>query len=189
MALIAEELVEEWLNRKFYFTIRGLKQGVHEMDLLAIRLDGDRIQRHHYEVSVSMNPVGYITSLTRADQAELGVNNSGSAAKRSELILRQSVEAWVEKKFRHPIRVAMRDKCLPGGEWEYVFVHGVANYPEELEMIRQCGVQTIAINGVIDDILAMKETLGTSSIGREIVDMIRLRERLRPTELNIGMAG
>lgn len=120
MALIAEELVEEWLNRKFYFTIRGLKQGVHEMDLLAIRLDGDRIQRHHYEVSVSMNPVGYITSLTRADQAELGVNNSGSAAKRSELILRQSVEAWVEKKFRHPIRIAMRDKCLPGWKADVV---------------------------------------------------------------------
>lgn len=184
MALIAEELVEEWLNRKFYFTIRGLKQGVHEMDLLAIRLDGDQIQRCHYEVSVSMNPVGYISSLTASAQAELGVNNSGSAAKRSDFILQQSVEAWVEKKFRHPIRSAMRDKCLPGGEWECVFVHGVANYPAELDMIRQCGVRTLSINTVIDEILAMKETLGTSSIGREIVDMIRLRERLRPIALN-----
>ena len=179
MALIAEELVEEWLNRKFFFTIRGLKQGVHEMDLLAIRLDGEEIQRCHYEVSVSINPVGYITSLTRTAQIELGVNNSGSAIKRSGPILRQSVEAWVEKKFRHPIRAAMRDKCLPGGEWECVFVHGAVNYPEELDAIRQCGVQTVSINTVIDEILAMKETLGTSSIGREIVDMIRIREKLR----------
>ena len=33
MALLAEELVEEWLNRHGYFTIRGVKLGVHEMDL------------------------------------------------------------------------------------------------------------------------------------------------------------
>ena len=33
MALLAEEIVEEWLNRQGYFTIRGVKVGVHEMDL------------------------------------------------------------------------------------------------------------------------------------------------------------
>ena len=33
MALLAEELVEEWLNRQGYFTIRGIKFGVHEIDL------------------------------------------------------------------------------------------------------------------------------------------------------------
>jgi hypothetical protein len=37
MALLAEELVEEWLNRAGYFTIRGVKLGVHEIDLLAVR--------------------------------------------------------------------------------------------------------------------------------------------------------
>jgi hypothetical protein len=37
MALLAESLVEEWLNRKGFFTIRGIKHGVAEMDLLAIR--------------------------------------------------------------------------------------------------------------------------------------------------------
>jgi hypothetical protein len=37
MALLAESLVEEWLNRKGYFTIRGLKHGLGEMDLLAVR--------------------------------------------------------------------------------------------------------------------------------------------------------
>ena len=37
MALLAEEVVEEWLNRKGYFTIRGAKVGVPEMDLLAVR--------------------------------------------------------------------------------------------------------------------------------------------------------
>jgi hypothetical protein len=33
---MTEELVEEWLNRKGYFTIRGVKLCVQEMDLLAM---------------------------------------------------------------------------------------------------------------------------------------------------------
>ncbi len=36
MALLAEEVVEEWLNRNGYFTIRGIKVGVDEIDTLAI---------------------------------------------------------------------------------------------------------------------------------------------------------
>lgn len=36
MALLAEEIVEEWLNRQGYFTIRGIKMGVQEIDLLAV---------------------------------------------------------------------------------------------------------------------------------------------------------
>jgi hypothetical protein len=38
VALLAEDLVEEWLNRQGFFTIRGVKEGVDEMDLLATRL-------------------------------------------------------------------------------------------------------------------------------------------------------
>ena len=37
MSLLAEEVVEEWLNRNGYFTIRGIKVGVDEIDILAIR--------------------------------------------------------------------------------------------------------------------------------------------------------
>lgn len=40
MALLAEELVEEWLNRNGFFTIRGIKLGVQEIDLLAIGFKG-----------------------------------------------------------------------------------------------------------------------------------------------------
>ena len=41
MALLAEEIVEEWLNRQGYFTIRGIKMGVQEIDLLAVQLPMD----------------------------------------------------------------------------------------------------------------------------------------------------
>ncbi len=36
MSLLAESRVEEWLNRQRFFTIRGLKQGMSEIDLLAV---------------------------------------------------------------------------------------------------------------------------------------------------------
>ncbi len=34
MALLAEPLVDEWLNRKGFFTLRGIKHRVREIDLL-----------------------------------------------------------------------------------------------------------------------------------------------------------
>jgi hypothetical protein len=37
MSLLAEEGVQEWLNRNGFFTIRGARAGRQEMDLLAIR--------------------------------------------------------------------------------------------------------------------------------------------------------
>jgi hypothetical protein len=43
MALLAESLVEEWLNRAGYFTIRGVKHGLGEMDLLAVRPGSDGV--------------------------------------------------------------------------------------------------------------------------------------------------
>jgi hypothetical protein len=56
MALLAEETVEEWLNRQWYFTIRGIKLGVHEIDLLGIRQTSDGADKRHVEVQVSMRP-------------------------------------------------------------------------------------------------------------------------------------
>ena len=52
MALLAESLVEEWLNREGYFTIRGVKHGVGEMDLLAVRPQGFCSRRGADPVSV-----------------------------------------------------------------------------------------------------------------------------------------
>jgi len=36
MALLDEQLVEEWLNTQQFFTMRGIKCGVDEIDLLAL---------------------------------------------------------------------------------------------------------------------------------------------------------
>ncbi len=58
MALLAEEIVEEWLNRQGYFTIRGIRLGVHEVDLVAVKFLGDsEVTCRHIEVQASMRPV------------------------------------------------------------------------------------------------------------------------------------
>ena len=60
MALLAETLVEEWLNRDGYFTICGVKHGQGEMDLLAVRPESGGVVGCHVEVTVSFRPIGYI---------------------------------------------------------------------------------------------------------------------------------
>ena len=71
MALLAEEIVEEWLNRQGFFTIRGIKVGVDEIDILALKLDTDnKPVCRHVEVQASINPVSYMTPLAKIIQKE-----------------------------------------------------------------------------------------------------------------------
>ena len=67
MSLLAESLVEEWLNRAGYFTIRGARFGVSEMDLLAVKQGADGLEARHIEVQMSTIPISYISPLTNAD--------------------------------------------------------------------------------------------------------------------------
>ncbi|SEQ13882.1 hypothetical protein [Nitrosomonas ureae] len=64
MSLLSESLVEEWLNRAGYFTIRGVRYGVSEIDLLAVRYTAQGIEARHVEVQISTNPISYISPLT-----------------------------------------------------------------------------------------------------------------------------
>jgi len=58
MALLDEQIVEEWLNSKQFFTIRGIRYGNnHETDLLACKLQGNEVECWHVEVHVSYIPV------------------------------------------------------------------------------------------------------------------------------------
>lgn len=99
MALISEQVVEEWLRRKGFFTIRGVKLGVHEIDILALRCkDGQIVEACHYEVQVSYKPVGM-------------------------LVPKGGMEELIEKKFLSERKKALRAE-LVGSEvkWTYHFV-------------------------------------------------------------------
>jgi hypothetical protein len=73
MALLAESVVDEWLNRQGFFTIRGVKQGVSEMDILAVRPESSGIIGWHVEVQVSFRPSA--TSLRLPVQNRAPPNN------------------------------------------------------------------------------------------------------------------
>src|SRR3970040_1342863 len=108
MALLAEEIVEEWLNRQGYFTIRGIKMGVHEIALLAIKWrESEKPECRHIEVQASMRPVSYISRVPKKEQK---AGRSANSAKRSDEELIQGVAEWVEKKFHRSDKKALMAK-------------------------------------------------------------------------------
>ncbi|HEY1170333.1 MAG TPA: hypothetical protein VGH19_03090 [Verrucomicrobiae bacterium] len=138
MALLAEEIVEEWLNRAGWFTIRGIKLGVEEIDILALKPSPDKgILCRHVEVQASFNPVSYLTKIPKAKR-KLG-ESASNARRRTESELQESVASWIHQKFDHPRKVAQR-KALHNGEWSRELVVHNLRHPEEKEVIRSAGV-------------------------------------------------
>ena len=66
MMLLAESLADEWLNRQVFFTMRGVKEGVGEIDILAVRPNQEgHFTGWHVEVQIGFRPVGYISKGTK----------------------------------------------------------------------------------------------------------------------------
>lgn len=148
MALLAETLVDEWLNRQGYFTVRGLKGGLGEIDLLGVRSAPSRPQACHVEVQTSFRPVGYIAPLLDEDRAGFAKSKT-SAKARPEALVRRSVEAWVAKKFTAPEKAAARERAWPGLTWRLLFVHAVVREPLELAVIAEHGVEVLPFHAVL----------------------------------------
>jgi phage gp29-like protein len=163
MALLDEQLVEEWLNRKNFFTIRGLKTGVDEIDLLAIRQGKDGLECWHVEVQVSFRPVGYVCG-------------DSSAKKRNDNELLEGVVLWVQKKFKSDKKIAKRDSVLAGANWKYVFVHGVVRDTRELEHIKGRDIELITYKQVLED-LRDDEATQSSSAANNIVELLRFMQQ------------
>lgn len=171
MALLAEALVEEWLNRNRFFTMRGIKVGVDEIDLLAISKTDDDIEARHYEVQVSTNPISYISKLTAEQSKELG-KARGSAFSREDSVLEKSVEEWIEKKFTSKKKMEVRDHLCPGVKWKYYFVHGKVRYAQELELIAKHHIELIPFENVLKDLLSQKAGGFKGGSGSDLVEII-----------------
>jgi hypothetical protein len=130
VALLAEHLVEEWLNRNGYFTIRGMKLGVDEIDLLAIKPGKSGLDARHVEVQISFRPISYIGKLTKEEQRELGYKSANSAGTRPTKIVKAGIDAWVAKKFTSSKKQRMRDMVLSGAKWRYQLVHAAVKWPD-----------------------------------------------------------
>jgi Holliday junction resolvase-like predicted endonuclease len=168
MALIAEELVEEWLRRQGYFTIRGIRLGVHEIDLLAVKNQGDRnVECRHIEVQASMRPVSFISKVPKAQQRD---GRAANSAKRSTKELATGVEEWVHTKFKRVEKISLMQQ-LWRSNWSSELVLNVVKSDEEVALIQQHGVRIIWLKDVVSSLSSAKFPLQSAS-GSDFVDLI-----------------
>jgi len=171
VSLLAEELVEEWLNRNGFFTIRGVKLGVQEIDLLAIGLAGNKLVRRHIEVSASVRPISYLTALPKDTQKATG-RGPANAKRRTSQELEDGVAEWVEKKYHLPRKQQLLQALAPG-EWTHELVVHKLKYPEELDLLRARGVVITLIRAMPPDarknlVITVKAMLRMQQITEQI---------------------
>jgi hypothetical protein len=168
MALLAESLVEEWLNRDGYFTIRGVKHGLAEMDLLAVRPQSDGVVGRHVEVTVSFRPIGYIARGPVGDSGHRG----SYVRKRTLEQVRACAHSWVEAKYLAPDKVQLRSNLWPGVKWSFHLVHGVIRYPQELEAFANEGIICHPFHQLLSDLSKRNGCSYSGSAGGDLAEII-----------------
>lgn len=171
MALLAEEIVEEWLNRNGYFTIRGIKIGVHEIDLLAMAVRGPTVEARHIEVQASVRPVSYLFPLPKDAQKKTG-RKPMSMKKRTPKELAEGVREWVNKKYHQDAKKRLRS-ALFSGEWSYELVIHRVKFPEELRLLEKHGIKIHQL-GKIAESLWGSRTVIQSAAGSDLLELLML---------------
>lgn len=172
MAILAEEIVAEWLNRQGYFTIRGIKLGVHEIDLLAIRPNSSGFKCRHLEVQASIRPVSYLSRVPKEIQEKTGRSATSAKRRTTKKELSRGVKEWVEKKYLLKKKDALR-KRLASGQWSFELVVHNVKHPEELDLIRKEGIKVHFLSEIVRDLKA-GGTLVTSAAGADFADLVLL---------------
>lgn len=159
MSLLAEEVVEEWLNRQGYFTIRGIKIGNNEIDLLAIRIaENDEIECRHIEVHASFKPMGFIT-------------RSGARQSYSEDELKTSVQQWVEKKYGN-VNMKRVVAALRLPEPKRGLVLHLARFPEEIALIKEHGIQVHSLKTIVEELRDPKKFILNTASGTNLLQLM-----------------
>ncbi len=136
MARADETIVQEWLNRRGYFTIRSLKKGRTECDLLAVSLqNSDAV---HVEVNVSINPIGWIGKRDLSGQELPGGKD------RTDTQIEEGITDYVNRKYRNDNATELRERLWPEQDnWRFMYVYGKLNHPDkELPRLQAEGVTT-----------------------------------------------
>lgn len=171
MSLLAEEIVEEWLNRQGYFTIRGVKLGVHEIDLLAIRPTKAGLECRHIEVQASVRPISYLTDLPKAVQKATG-RKPKSAKARTEEELRQGVTEWLTRKWDDPHKAKLRTQLAPG-PWSRELVVHIVKHERELELLAQSGITIHRLKDVVRQLKSGGVAI-EGAAGAHLLDLVAL---------------
>ncbi|HEY6346530.1 MAG TPA: hypothetical protein VIY49_33995 [Bryobacteraceae bacterium] len=182
MALLAEGLVEEWLNRSGFFTMRGIKhgrvnrraaqarRGVNELDLLGIRCEpGGAVTGWHVEVQGSFRPIGYIAKLT---EEIAGGRALTSAKKRTQHEVEVCARKWVRAKFTSDDKNRVREKLWPGVRWSHHLVHAVVREPAELRVFADEGVKCHPFHEVLTELLSGGDAGFSGSAGGDLAEIV-----------------
>ncbi len=178
---MAEQIVEEWLNRQGFFTIRGARVRNCEMDLLAIRPSENGMECWHYEVQASLRPVSYICAASAAQRRE-GVAPH-SAKRRQKSDMQAAVLEWVQRKFTNDHVKAARQRLYEGA-WQMALVVGNVKFDEEQEAIRQAGIPIIQLADIVaalDPGKSARQCLDhrlKSAGGTDLVELVWARQSL-----------
>jgi Holliday junction resolvase-like predicted endonuclease len=171
MALLAESLVEEWLNRDGYFTIRGVKHGVGEMDLLAVRPTAEGVVGWHVEVQASFRPIGYIAKRTGEMVSEFGGSATSARARTPEQV-EVCAREWVAAKFRARDKARLRERLWPGIAWSFHLVHAVVREPRELEVFASEGVTCHPFHELLSTLSQRGSHSFSGSAGGDLAEIV-----------------
>jgi hypothetical protein len=172
MALLAESLVEEWLNRSGFFTIRGIKHGVAEIDLLAIRHEAETsVIGWHVEVQASFRPVGYIAKLTD-DMVHASNRARTSAIERTPDQIGTCAREWVQSKFKADAKAKAREGLWPHVQWQHHLVHARVRERRELEVFQREGVTCHSFRGLLADLSRRKDHSFSGSAGGDLAEIV-----------------
>ena len=170
MALLAEEIVEEWLNRRGYFTIRGAKAGVDEADILAVRPTENGCHCRHIEVQASTNPISYLAPATK--EARKGGLSPYSAKARTPDFLKACVDEWLQKKFFSAKKEKLRTRLAPG-PWTFELVVHRLKFPQELDLVRSRGILVHQLDAVVKEVIASDNAL-SGAAGASLIELVTL---------------
>jgi hypothetical protein len=168
VALLGESLVEEWLNRDGFFTIRGVKHGIDEMDLLAIRPQSNgTMLGWHIEVQISFRPIGFIAKLPKTTSG-----SRLSARKRTVEEVEACARTWVDLKFRAEPKAPVREKLWPGVNWSYHFVYAEVREPRELEIFAAEGVILHPFHEILSSLASRGAHSFSGSAGGDLAEIV-----------------
>lgn len=82
-------------------------------------------------------------------------------------------EDWFTKKFRgKKDQVArLREELCPDRNWRFMLVHGNLKYSEELESIKNCGVEVLSMSEILEELRDRKRTFVTSSEASGVAEL------------------
>jgi hypothetical protein len=165
VSMLGEEVVQEWLNRKGYFTIRGVKIGNNEIDILAVKPADGVCECRHIEITLSINAIGYIST--------------GNARKLRDVELKQAVDAWIEKKFNERAMTLKQRLCH--GNWTKELVVGHIKHEDEIEVLEKSGIHIHRLTSILAEMETPPErTVVKTAVGADLFNLMMFARNVPP---------